>query len=471
MKTILLAAGLLSAGSHLYAEDWPQFRGPNSSGISGNRNLPVEFGPHQNVVWKTELPPGHSSPILAGDRIFVTAVDNEKLFTICLDRATGKINWRREVPRSRKGELHKVNGPASPSPVSDGKNVYVFFYDFGMISFGPDGNELWRLPLGPFNNPFGIGASPVLVGDTLIMNCDQESGSFLIAVNKNDGKLRWRVERPEFTRGFSTPILYTPSGGPAQILIAGSYQLSSYAVDSGKLLWWVGGLTWQLKPTPVLGKDTIFVQGWAGGSDTGQQENVPPFDEVLGRLDTNHDGKLSKSEVHDPKLLGMWREVDLDNDGALDARDWKFYRSRRSAQNGLIAIRLGGEGDMTEKNVLWRYEKALPNVPSPLLYKDVLYMLKEGGIFTSLDPATGKVLKQARLSGALGQYFSSPVAGDGKIYAISEDGKAVVLKSGAEWEILKVNDLDDSCYATPAIAENRLYIRTRGALYCFAKPD
>jgi outer membrane protein assembly factor BamB len=121
--------------------------------------------------------------------------------------------------------------------------------------------------------------------------------------------------------------------------------------------------------------------------------------------------------------------------------------------------------------VIWRYEKALPNVPSPLLYQDVLYMLKEGGIFTSLDPATGKVLKQARLSGALGQYFSSPVAADNKIYVISEDGKAVVLKPGAQWEILSVNDLDDSCYATPAIADNRLYIRTRSTLYCFAKRD
>jgi outer membrane protein assembly factor BamB len=471
MRKIYLATGLFCAATLAPAEDWPQFRGPNSSGVSANHDLPAEFGPTRNVVWKTALPPGHSSPVLSGDRIFITAVDDGKLFTICLDRATGRVNWRREIPRSRKGELHKVNGPASPSPVTDGKNAYVFFYDFGLISFGPDGNEIWRLPMGPFNNPFGLGASPVLSGNTLLINCDQESGSFFQAVDKNTGKMKWRVERPEYTRGFSTPVLYKPTSGPTQVIVAGSYQLTAYEVETGKIVWWVGGLTWQLKPTPVLGKDTIYVQGWAGGSDTGQQENVPPFEEVLQRLDTNHDGKLSKDEVHDQKILDMWREVDLNDDGALDARDWKFYRSRRSAQNGLIAVRLGGSGDMTEKNVIWRYEKALPNVPSPLLYQDVLYMLKEGGIFTSLDPATGKVLKQARLSGALGQYYSSPVAADNKIYVISEDGKAVVIKPGAQWEILSVNDLDDSCYATPAIADNRIYIRTRSTLYCFAKRD
>src|SRR5258706_7315192 len=179
MKITALPAVFLLGVSPLFCEDWLQFRGPNSAGVSENHNLPVEFGPNKNVVWKTDLPAGHSSPVLVGDRIFVTAVDKEKLFTICLDRATGRINWRREIPRERKEHLHKANGPASPSPTSDGKNVFVFFTDFGLISFGPDGNERWRLPLGPFNNPMGMSSSPVLVGDTLLVSLDQESGSDL----------------------------------------------------------------------------------------------------------------------------------------------------------------------------------------------------------------------------------------------------------------------------------------------------
>ena len=221
-----------------------------------------------------------------------------------------------------------------------------------------------------------------------------------------------------------------PPDGRLQVLVTGSYRLTAYDVEN-ETVWWVGGLTWQLKPTPVMGKDTIYVLGWAGGADEGQQENVPPFAEVLQSWDKNHDGKLSQDEIPDQKITKAWAETDLDGDGFLDARDWRFYQSKRSVQNRVNAFRLGGHGDMTEKNFLWRYTKSLPNVPSPLLYENVLYLVKEGGILTALDPASGKVLKQGRLTGAPGAYFSSPVAADGKLFTISEEGKAVVLKPGA----------------------------------------
>ena len=196
------------------AEDWRQFRGPNASGVSDAKDLPVEFGPHANVVWKTSIPAGNSSPILSGDRIFVTAFENEKLFTLAVDAATGRILWRRETPRTRRQVIERpANGPASASPVSDGRNAYVFFQDFGLLASGLDGNELWRMPLGPFNNPFGHGASPVLAGDTLLMVCDQDTGSFLLAVDKQSSRVLWRTERPHAQRGYATPILYTDPDG------------------------------------------------------------------------------------------------------------------------------------------------------------------------------------------------------------------------------------------------------------------
>jgi outer membrane protein assembly factor BamB len=364
-----------------------------------------------------------------------------------------------------------LNGPASPTPVSDGRNVYVFFYDFGLVSYAPDGNELWRLPLGPFNNPFGMAASPVLAGGTLVQVCDGETGSFVVAIDTATGKVKWRKERPGATRGFSTPLIYRPENGPVQALVAGSLKLVSYSVESGEELWFVRGLTWQLKPTPVMDRDTIYVLGWAGGADPGEQEDVQSFEEMLQRLDRDKDGKLSKEEIGDPKIVKDWAETDLDHTGYLEARDWEAYRNKRSAQNGFTAFRLGGQGDMTGKNFLWRYTKSLPNATSPLLYRNVLYLVKDGGILTSLDPRSGEVLKQARINGAAGAYYSSPVAADGRIYTLSEDGQGAVLKAGPDWELLRVNDLAEQAYASPAIVDGKIYLRTQSALYCFANRD
>lgn len=458
------------------SDDWKQFRGPNGSGVSSETNLPVEFGPEKNVIWKTPLPPGHSSPVLAGDRIFVSAHEGEmKLLVLSLDRAGGKIVWRREILKPRAQKLHKSNSPASPSPVTDGRNVYAFFTDFGLISFDRDGKERWKLPLGPFNNPFGMGSSPILAGNLLLLNCDSESDSFFLAVDKNTGKVKWRVERPDATRGFSTPVLFQPAKGGLQALVAGSLRMSAYDVATGKEIWFIRGLTWQIKPTPVLGRDMLYILGWAGGADPGQQENIAPFEEVLKTADLDKDGWISRDEAPDPKMRNAWIDFDLDRDGRLNARDWQAYRDRRAVQNGVLAYRIDLQkemrGDLTESHFLWRYQKALPNTPSPLLYENVLYLMKEGGILTALNPTTGEVLKQGRLREAPGDYYTSPVAADGKLYTVSEEGKVTVLKAGREWEVLATNDLDDLCHATPAIVDGKIYLRTRGMLYCFANRE
>ncbi|MBI4908923.1 MAG: PQQ-binding-like beta-propeller repeat protein [Acidobacteria bacterium] len=297
-----------------------------------------------------------------------------------------------------------------------------------------------------------------------------------MAFDKNTGKELWRVDRGEYTRGFSTPVIYEPpAGGPKQAIVAGSYQLTSYDVKTGKPVWWYRGLTWQLKPTPVLSKskEFIYVLGWAGGSDTGQQESIPEFAETLKLWDKNGDKLLAKEEIPDAKITKDWTSMDLDRDGALGERDWKQYQSRRAAQNTFQAIRLGRnpQGELSAGARVWAYTKSLPNVPSPLFYNDVLYLMKEGGILTTLNPDDGAVLKQGRLTGALSQYFSSPLGADGKIYAISEAGNVVVLKAGKEWEILKVNDMDDEVHATPAIVDGKIYLRTKSALYCFGKKE
>jgi outer membrane protein assembly factor BamB len=454
----------------LAASDWPQFRGPNAFGVSDTTGLPSEFGPTKNVVWRTALPPGHSSPVLSMNRIFLTAYGEDHLYVMTLERSTGKILWRRELPRTRKQKLHASNSPASPSVATDGQNAYAFFTDSGLVSYGSDGEERWRVPLGPFDNPFGLAASPVLANGKVIQVCDSETGSFVIAVDQKSGRTAWRVDRPDMTRGFSTPVLYQPRQGPLQVLVAGTNRFIAYDVETGKEVWWVRGLTWQMKPTPVVAGDIAYVLGWAGGSDQGNQAAVPSFGEILKEADANHDGKLSKEELADPQYNRDFEDSDLNADGFLEEREWEKYRERRSLVNSVMAIRLGGAGDMTEKSILWRYFKSLPNVPSPLLYQNVLYLMKEGGILTALDPATGSVLKQGRLKGALDFYYSSPVGADGKIFTASQDGHVSVIRAGRDWEVLAVNDMDDEVYATPAPVDQQLYLRTKSALYCFGKP-
>ncbi|MEJ7605049.1 MAG: PQQ-binding-like beta-propeller repeat protein [Bryobacteraceae bacterium] len=447
------------------------FRGPNATGVSSSKNVPVEFGPEKNVVWKTALPPGHSSPVLSANRIYLTAWDQLNLLVFALDRVTGKVVWRREIPRPRLQELHKSNSPASPSIATDGTNVFAFFTDFGVVSYGSDGEERWRLPLGPFNNPFGMGASPILANGKVIQVCDSETGSFILAIDQKTGKILWRQERTNMTRGFSTPVLYKPSDSGLQALIPGTNQLIAYDVESGVPVWWVSGLTWQLKPTAAINGDTLYVLGWAGGADQGNQETLPDFAEMLKAQDKNLDGRLVLGEIADPRQQKDFAEADLDRDGALGERDWEKYRGKRASVNSVMAVRLGGKGDMTEKNIKWRYYKSLPNVSSPLYYDGVVYLTKEGGIVTALDADTGAVLKQARLTGALDYYYASPVGADGKVFATSQDGHISVLKAGRDWELLARNDMNEECFATPAIVDEKIYVRTKSALYCFGKSD
>jgi outer membrane protein assembly factor BamB len=478
-KILLLATAILSLSlSSPAAEDWLQFRGPNGTGVSASTGLPTEFGPDKNVIWSTPLPPGHSSPVLTRNRIFITAHSDEKekhrLFVICLDRQTGKPLWQREVPRSRAGRLQNVNGPASPSPVTDGENVYVFFQEFGMISFDGNGRERWKLPLGPFNMFYGFGASPILVDDKLILPIDQDNpASFLIAVDKNSGRVRWKVDRPEVISGYSTPIVYQPARGPKQIIIPESFQLSAYSVENGLRVWWVRGLACEMKSIASHDAEYLYVNGWGfPQNQPGQQVPTIPFAEGLAKYDANKDGQVSKTEVAgkeqmDRMLKGAFEAFDADRDDKLSEKEWGVFRAMLASENGLLAIKLGGQGDQTSTAVKWRYTKPVPQVPSTLLYKGVLYMVNDGGVLISFDPATGNVIKQGRLQGAIDKYFSSPVAADDKVFLIGQGGAVSVLKAAGEWEILKVNQLDDECFATPAIADGRIYIRTRSALYCF----
>jgi outer membrane protein assembly factor BamB len=463
---------------------WMQFRGPNGTGVALRAKLPVHFSPGKNVGWRTEIPSGHSSPIVVGDRVFLTAAEpghfsdagsgkvvdrGGRLYTICLDRETGRILWKREAPRPRVERYQPTNSPASPTPVSDGKRVYVFFGDFGLLAYDLQGDEQWRLPLGPFNNQNGHGSSPILVDRLLVLLCDQDAGSYLLAVDKDTGRIQWKVERPESTRSYSTPAVLKVAGTPTELIVPGSYQLTSYNARTGEKLWWITGMSWQPKSTPVVDGNIVYAHWWESGGESEQSVETPDFAETLARFDANGDGKISRDEfAGDPRMQRGFADNDLSGDGFVDERDWHFYRARKASRNALLAVRHGGRGDLTSSSyVLWRMQKFLPNVPSPLLYQGSLYLIKDGGILTSVDPKTGQIQKQGRLPDALDTYYASPVGGGGHVYVLSQSGKLTVLSAAGDWQVLASADFDEECFATPAIADNALFVRTRTALYCF----
>lgn len=468
MHRTRLALLFVTLTTFSYAADWPRFRGPNGSGVAADTPLPDKVGPSQSVVWKTALPPGHSSPVLVGDRIFLTGYEGEKLLTIALSRATGKILWRKESPRDRHESLDKQNSPASPTPVSDGKNVYVFFPDYGLLSYTVEGVERWSVKLGPFDNAYGMGSSPVLAGDKVVLVCDQSHGSFAVAYSQATGKQVWKTPRPEAVSGHSTPIVYQPKGGPTEIIAPGSFRMDAYDLQTGKTVWYVNGLASEMKSVPVLDGETIYINGYNSPfNDPGKQVHFPSFEEMVAKADGNHDGLISKDELPDGPAKTYFQYNDMNGDGKLDAAEWKLMQAVFSAENGLLAIHAGGQGDVTEKALIWKYQKSIPQLPSTLLYRGVIYIINDGGVLTTVDPATGQPFKQGRLRGAIDKYYASPVAADGKVFFLGLSGVLTIVKAGKDQEILSVNELDDESYATPAIADGRLYVRTRGTLYCF----
>ncbi|MFQ5632966.1 MAG: PQQ-binding-like beta-propeller repeat protein [bacterium] len=450
--------------------DWSRFRGPNGSGLAEATGLPVEFGPEKNVVWKTALPAGHSSPILSEDRIFLTAVEGQSLYTICLDRKSGKELWRKEAPRDRQEKLDPRNNPAAPSPAVDDKNVYVFFGDYGLISYDLEGHERWKAPQGPFNNIYGMGASPVLVKDNVVLVYDQSTDSHIIAFNKSDGSVAWKTDRPEAKSGHCTPILRTAENGSTEIIVPGSFFLTAYDADTGEKVWWVRGLSFEMKSTPVMENDVVYINGYGSPlNDPGNEVDIPSFQDILAQQDANNDGYITKDEF--PKFThAFWFDVaDLNVDGKIDANEWNYYQAAVASKNGMLAIKAGGKGDMTDTAINWTYHKTIPQLPSPLLYKGILYMVDDGGRATSFKAETGEVIAQKRVQDTRDAYYASPVAADDKIIFISRSGKVVVTKPDGSFKALAVNTLDDQVYATPAIANNRIYIRTKSALYCFGQ--
>jgi outer membrane protein assembly factor BamB len=305
----------------------------------------------------------------------------------------------------------------------------------------------------------GLGASPILTTDAVVVVADQLQDSFIAGFSQRDGEMKWKIARQE-AESWSTPLLYAPAGAPAQVLTVSRGLFGAHRADNGLRTVNLEGLSPAIVSSPVFDNNTVFLFGY--GNDT-----PPPFSSRLERLDKNHDGKLSADEYGDDAFMRSIAKYGGNRDMVITEDEWDERQSHIIGHNGVMAIRVEREGKGgIRARELWRTRKSLTGViPSPLLYQGVLYVVRNGGILLTLDGATGEILKEARIPGALGGYSSSPVAADGKVYLANEDGQLAVLRAGRDWEVLAVNDLDEPCFATPALSQGQIYLRTGQALY------
>ncbi len=437
---VLLSLAIASATVIARAdESWPRFRGPDGVGTSANTDLPDTWSDTKNVLWKTDVAGrGWSSPIVAAGRVFLTtAVDDGKTETVrkglyfggnrrkpptsvhhwkivCLELSSGKLLWQQTahkgVPLTPR---HLKNSYASETPVTDGQRVYVVFGNVGVFCYTIDGKRLWQRPIRPHKMRYGWGtaASPVLDGDRLFIVNDNENSSELLALDAVSGDLLWRIDRQEKSN-WATPFVWK-NKLRTELITPGTGKIRSYDLD-GKLLYELGGCSSITIATPYADSGLLYISsGYILGF------NKPIF-------------------------------------------------ALRPGASGDISL----TGDETSNEfIAWSHNQTAPYNPTTLVYQGLLYVLRDRGFFVCYDAKTGEeVYGRQRLPG--GKAFSaSPWAYDGKIFCLNEYGVTFVVKAGREFELLHTNKLADDpmCMATPAMAGERLLLRTNKRLYCFEK--
>jgi len=472
----LLAVGLLfisCSATGLTAEDnFNYFRRDGGVASPESVTLPEQLDSPDGLRWRTAIDSGHSTPIACNGRIFLTTYNTstEELATLALAADTGRILWKRITPAAGIEEFSRDTGSAAQAtPACDEQRVFVFFGSYGLICYDHQGTLLWEKRMGPFHDEYGSASSPVLIDDKVIIQQDHDLDSFLMALDRKTGKVIWKRERPDATRSYSTPAIWIRNGRK-ELLVAGSRELAGYDPSDGRRLWWIPGLARIVIPTPVPAGDRVYMASWTPGGDSSLLIRMEPWTEALRKWDENNDGRLIRNEITNIVMNDRFPPMDFDQSGDLLQKEWERYADIFvHSQNGVLAIKPSSAGgEQNEGAVIWRSVRGAPYVVTPLLDRNILWTVRDGGVVTRFSAGEGNVLQMKRLTD-VGNYYASPVSADGKVYIASRQGIVTVLANDPDWRVIETHDFKEGIYATPFIAEECLFIRTEKALYCFRK--
>ncbi len=401
------------------AENWPGWRGPSGDGVSAGKGIPTKWSSTENIAWKIPVPgEGHSSPIVWGDKVFLTSslTEKNKRILLCIDRLSGQTVWKRDVVQSPPETVHRLNSRASGTPATDGKQVYVTFMraegdkviapNVGserlitpgkiiVAAYDLDGNEKWKTNVGDFLSAHGFNTCPVLFEDLVILNGDHDGNAYLVALDRQSGRQRWRTRRENKTRSYVTPII-REIDGITQMILSGSLCIASYDPRNGKRHWIVDGPTEQFVASMVYDGKYVFATGG--------------------------------------------------------------YPERHT-----LAIRPGGKGNVTDTHIAWRTTRGAAYVPSPIISGRYLLMVADSGIASCFEARTGKRHWMERLPGG---HSPSPVSADGLVYFVSDRGVATVIRPSETFAVIAKNELGEPVSASPAISQGQIFLRTHQNLYC-----
>jgi len=412
-STGCLLALALFGGGPLGAEDWPQFRGPTGQGLSTETGLPIRWSAESGVVWRTPIPgKGWSSPIVVGERVFVTTATEEgrSFRLLCLDRASGELIFDREVfQQSLESPIRQDNSHATPTPVGDGRHTYVVAFDGSLAAVARDGSIAWTNRDYPYYSEHGLAVSPRLFGELLVMQFDGSSRgedrklgfqkpwneSFIVALDRSTGALRWRALRGLSRMGHVTPNLVREGDREVLVSAAGDV-IQGFDLATGERLWTARSQGEGVVPSIVVGDGLVYA---ASGFEA-------------------------------PTIR---------------------------------AVRPGGRGDVTASHIAWEQTRAVPMAPSFLYVAPHLFTINESGLAQCLDAGTGEVLGRARIGG---KHSASPVYAEGRIYFVSEAGETTVVEATPEMKVVATNTIPEQTKASLAVSGGRIFLRTEAALYC-----